>query len=95
MTQGIHRLVSNNMVMASDIWVSTNAEIPIMKSNLYGLALNCNLPLGFDLAIEGYYKTLSNVLEYRNAASYTQSQSRFTPTRSATTSSCLARITSM
>ena len=77
MTQGTHRLVSSNMVMASDIWVSINRDIPVMKSNLYGIAFNCNLPLGMSLAVEGYYKTMSNVLEYRNAASYTQSENNW------------------
>lgn len=69
MTQGIHRLVTNNLVMPSDIWVPITKDIPLMKSNLYGLGLNYDI-CGFNIAAEGYYKTLDNVLEYRNGATY-------------------------
>lgn len=71
MTQAIHRLVSSNLVMASDIWVPTTKDIPLMKSHLYGAGINLRLPLGFDLSVEGYYKTMDNVLDYRDGASYT------------------------
>ena len=77
MTQGIHRLMSGNLVMASDIWVPITSQIPLMTSNLYGIAFNYNLPLDITLVIEGYYKTMDNVLEYRNAASYMQSQNKW------------------
>jgi outer membrane receptor for ferrienterochelin and colicin len=69
MTQGIHRLVTNNLVMPSDIWVPITKDIPLMKSNLYGLGLNWDWK-GFGIAVETYYKTLNNVLEYKNGASY-------------------------
>ena len=77
MTQGIHRLVSDNLVAASDIWVPITNEIPLMTSNIYGIAFNYNLPLDINLAVEGYYKTMNNVLEYRNGASYTQAEMRW------------------
>lgn len=69
MTQGIHRLVTNNLIMPSDIWVPITKDIPLMKSNLYGLAVNYDWH-GFNLAAEAYYKTFDNVLEYRNGATY-------------------------
>ena len=74
MAQGIHRLVSGNLVMASDIWVPITKDFPLMTSNLYGVAFNYDLPLKMSLSVEGYYKTMENVLEYRNAASYTLSE---------------------
>ena len=74
MAQGIHRLVSGNLVMASDIWVPITKDFPLMTSDLYGVAFNYDLPLKMSLSVEGYYKTMENVLEYRNAASYTLSE---------------------
>lgn len=69
MTQGIHRLVTNNLIMPSDIWVPITKDVPLMKSNLYGLGINYEWK-GITFAVEGYYKTIDNVLEYRNGASY-------------------------
>lgn len=69
MTQGIHRLVTNNLITPSDIWVAASKDVPIMKSHLWGFGLNYEVA-GFNFAAETYYKTLSNVLEYRNGASY-------------------------
>lgn len=69
MTQGIHRLVTNNLVMPSDVWVAVTKNMPLMKSHLWGLGLSYDVA-GFNISAETYYKTLSNVLEYRNGASY-------------------------
>lgn len=69
MSQGLHRLVSNNLVMPSDIWVPVTKDIPLMKSHLFGIGLNYDFK-GITLAAEAYYKTLDHVIEYRNGASY-------------------------
>lgn len=69
MTQGIHRLVSNNLVMPSDIWVPITEKIPLMTSNQYGLGVNFEWK-GFHLSGEAYYKSLDNVVEYKNGATY-------------------------
>ena len=69
MTQGIHRLVTNSLIMPSDIWVPITKDIPLMKSNLYGLGINYDWQ-GFNFAAEAYYKSMDNVLEYRNGATY-------------------------
>ncbi|MBR5170333.1 MAG: TonB-dependent receptor [Muribaculaceae bacterium] len=69
MTQGIHRLVTNSLIMPSDIWVPITKDIPLMKSDLYGLGVNYDWQ-GFNFAAEAYYKTMDNVLEYRNGATY-------------------------
>ena len=69
MTQGIHRLVTNNLIMPSDIWVPITKSVPLMRSQLWGLGVNYEVA-GFCFSAETYYKTLSNVLEYRNGASY-------------------------
>lgn len=69
MTQGIHRLVTNSLIMPSDIWVPITKDIPLMKSDLYGVGVNYDWQ-GFNFAAEAYYKTMDNVLEYRNGATY-------------------------
>ena len=69
MTQGIHRLVTNSLIMPSDIWVPITKDIPLMKSDLYGFGINYDWHV-FNIAAEAYYKTFDNVLEYRNGATY-------------------------
>ena len=69
MTQGIHRLVTNSLIMPSDIWVPITKDFPLMKSDLYGFGINYDWQ-GFNFAAEAYYKTMDNVLEYRNGATY-------------------------
>lgn len=71
MAQGIHRLMSSDMVMATDIWVPVTKDVPIMTSNLYGAGVTADLKHGIEIAVEGYYKTMDNVVEYLNSASYT------------------------
>ena len=70
MAQGLHRLVSGNLVAASDIWVPITKNVPLMRSNIYGLGVDCNLPWQLELSVEGYYKTLSNVIDYRDGMNY-------------------------
>ncbi len=69
MSQGLHRLVSNNLVMPSDIWVPVTQDIPLMKSHMAGIGLDYDFK-GFNVSAEAYYKTLDHVIEYRNGASY-------------------------
>ena len=69
MAQGIHLLNSTNLVMPSDIWVSIDKNLPPMKSNQWALGYNYKITKGFDLNIEGFYKQMDNLLEYREGHS--------------------------
>jgi len=70
MQQGIHLLSSSNLVMPSDIWVPITEKFKPMKSYQFAAGLNYELQNGIDLSLEGYYKTMSNVLEYMEGTSY-------------------------
>lgn len=72
MAQGLHLLSSSNLVMPSDIWVPVTKEIPLMRSEQLALGYNYNIAKGVDLSVEGYYKTMDNVLEYAEGSSYTK-----------------------
>ena len=69
MTQGIHLLSSTNLVMPSDIWVSIDKNLSPMKSEQWALGYNYEIMKGFDLSIEGFYKQMDNLLEYREGCS--------------------------
>lgn len=70
MAQGVHLLSSSNIVMPSDIWVPVTEEIPLMRSNQYAGGVNYEIMKGLEASVEGYYKTMDNVLEYNNGASW-------------------------
>ena len=69
MAQGIHLLSSSNLVMPSDIWISINKDVPLMKSNQWAVGYNYEIAKGFDFSIEGFYKQMDNLLEYREGYS--------------------------
>ena len=78
MAQGIHLLSSTNLVMPSDIWVSIDKELPPMKSDQWALGYNYEIMKGFDLSIEGFYKRMDNLLEYREGYSLMSPTNRWT-----------------
>ena len=71
MSQAVRLLQSSNLVMPSDTWVPITDRVPLMHSDLAALGYNYEIMRGFNLSVEGYYKTISNVLEYRMGSTYT------------------------
>lgn len=69
MAQGIHLLNSTNIVMPSDIWISIDKDIPLMKSDQWALGYHYEISKGFDLGLEGFYKRMDNLMEYREGYS--------------------------
>lgn len=70
MGQGFHLLSSSNLVMPSDIWVPITENFEPMKSSQLAAGLSYELSDGIDLSVEGYYKSMDNMLEYMEGASY-------------------------
>lgn len=69
MSQFIHMLSNSNISMPSDLWVPVTSRIRPMRSRQ--AAVGAFYELGqFSFSAEGYYKTMSNVLEYKDGASY-------------------------
>lgn len=74
MSQYVHLLSNTSLSMPSDLWVPVTADIEPMVSNQAALGLFYALgPV--DLSLEGYYKGMSNVIEYRDGASFLGSAS--------------------
>ena len=70
MSQGIHLLSSSNLVMPSDIWVPITGTIKPMTSNQFSAGIFYDLKNNAHFSVEGYYKTMDNVLEYKDGVSY-------------------------
>lgn len=73
MSQAVRLLSSNNLVMPSDIWVPITERIPLMRSHIAAIGYNYDIANGITASVEGYYKKLSNVLEYLPGSSYASS----------------------
>ena len=72
-TQYLHLLSSSNVTLPIDLWVPVTANIPPMHSHQVAAGFFYNLLDLVDFSVEGYYKTMDNVLEYKDGASFVSS----------------------
>ena len=70
MSQAERILSSTSLIAPSDIWVNVNDSIPPMKSMTYSVSLNRQFPWGLEASVEGYYKTINNVMDYRDGTDF-------------------------
>lgn len=73
MSQYIHLLSNNNISLPTDLWVPVTKRIPPMKSMQVSAGLFYNLLNIADVSLEGYYKTMDNLIEYKDGASFMSS----------------------
>lgn len=69
MTQYVHLLSNNSISLPSDLWVPVTERIKPMNSSQVSAGVFYDLPGLFDISVEGYYKTMDNLLEYKDGAS--------------------------
>ena len=70
MNQYIHMLSNNTISMPTDLWVPATTKIKPMKSHQYAVGAFYSLKDIADFSVEGYYKTMDNLLEYKDGASF-------------------------
>ncbi|GHT62266.1 TonB-dependent receptor [Bacteroidia bacterium] len=70
MSQYIHLLSNNTISLPTDLWVPVTRRIEPMKSHQVALGVFYNLKNGVDLSVEGYYKTMDNIIEYKDGATF-------------------------
>ncbi len=66
MTQFLHLLSSPGLGLPTDLWVPSTDKIKPENSIQYALGYTKSLGNGYELTLEGYYKTLDNLLEYKS-----------------------------
>lgn len=69
MGQYLHLLSNSSLSMPTDLWVPVTDRIAPMRSHQGAAGVFYSRGL-FDFSIEGYYKTMDNVVEYRDGASF-------------------------
>jgi len=64
-------LTNSNAGLPTDIWVPSTEQVKPQKSNQIAAALTRTLKEGmYELSLEGYYKTMSNLITYKEGSSF-------------------------
>ncbi len=70
MSQYVHLLSSSLLAMPTDLWAPVTKNIKPMKSFQYGTGAYYTGIVGWEFSLEGYYKTMDNVLAYKPGAGF-------------------------
>ena len=70
MQQYIHLLTNNNIGLPTDLWVPATDKIRPQKSHQFAFGLAKTFTDMYRLSVEGYYKTMDNLIEYKDGASF-------------------------
>ena len=70
MTQYLHLLSNSSISLPTDLWVPVTARIQPMTSQQVAAGFFYNLMDSLNLSVEGYYKYMDNLLEYKDGASF-------------------------
>jgi len=70
MTQHLHLLTSSNLLKASDLWVPVTKNIKPLSSTQYSIGTAINIGEEYGLEIEGYYKDMKGLIDYKDGASF-------------------------
>ncbi len=70
MRQFIHLLTNAGLGLPTDLWVPSTNRIAPQNSYQVGLGLAKDFNNHFEVTLEGYYKTMNNLIEYKEGSSY-------------------------
>ncbi len=71
MNQYVHLLSNTGIGLPTDLWVPTTGRVKPQQSQQVAIGIAKDLPnSGLALTVEGYYKTMSNIINYKEGASF-------------------------
>jgi hypothetical protein len=70
MSQYIHLLRTANVALPTDMWLPVSDNIEPMRAKQSALGVEWAIKRGINLSVEAYYKTFSNLLAYKDKASF-------------------------
>lgn len=70
MNQFIHLLSNSSIGLPTDLWVPVTDKVPAQRSHQGAVGAAWSITEGIELTVEGYYKTMKNVIEYKEGASF-------------------------
>ena len=70
MSQGIFLLTSGSLINPSEVWMPINKSMKPGKSDQTSVGIYKDFDNGIQLSLEGYYKWLDNLVDYREGTSF-------------------------
>jgi outer membrane receptor for ferrienterochelin and colicin len=70
MSQNLHLLTSSTIGLPTDLWLPSTDSIPPQYSEQYALGVFFNIYDQYSFSVEGFYKTMLNLVEYKDGADY-------------------------
>ena len=70
MTQYMHLLSNSNISLPTDLWVPVTAHIKPMNSHQVAAGVFYQWKYNIDFSVEGYYKQMNNMLEYKPGSTF-------------------------
>ena len=70
MSQNIHLLSSSTISLPTDLWLPTTKKVKPQTSHQFALGGVYQVNPSIDFSIEGFYKSMFNLLEYKEGASF-------------------------
>lgn len=70
MKQYVHLLSTTGISLPTDLWVPVTEKVVPMESHQVAAGLFYSLSGIADLSVEGYYKRMSNLIEYKDGATF-------------------------
>lgn len=71
MAQYIHLLSNSGIGLPTDLWVPSTNKVKPQSSFQYALGIAKTFNKSYELSVEGYYKEMDNLIEYKDGASFT------------------------
>ena len=69
MSQYVHLLASTDISLPTDLWVPITKDIKPETADQFSLGTYWDAGHGWELSLEGYYKKMNNILEYKDGMS--------------------------
>lgn len=70
MAQYIHLLTNATVGLPTDLWVPVTDSIKPMLGDQYSLGIAHTLNKTYEISLEGYYKDMQNIIEYKDGVSF-------------------------
>lgn len=69
-TQYLHLLTNSGVGLPTDLWLGSSAEISPQHARQWSLGFFRNLGKGFDFSLEGFYKQMEDLIDFKDGAGF-------------------------
>jgi hypothetical protein len=70
MAQFIHLLTNAGLGLPTDLWLPSTNEIEPQRASQAAVGIAKTYKSTYEVSVEGYYKTMANLIDYKDGASY-------------------------